>query len=91
MLCPVFTAMKTYRIEPTGEQFSVIDSHGNVVDILPTRQAAEAEIHRCLKEDVVWESAKLLFGTAIRAHMELHALDRETSRRLMQDAAEVAD
>ena len=83
--------MTTYRIEPAGEQFTVIDSDGNVVDILPNKEAAEAEIEHCLREDVVWESAKLLFDTVIRAHMELRALDRETSRRLVKDAAEVAD
>ena len=53
--------------------------------------AAEAEVERCLKEDMVWKSAKLLFDTAIRAHMELHALDRETPLRLLRDAAEVTD
>jgi hypothetical protein len=52
-----------YRIEPVGEHFTVIDSNGSFVDILPTRKAAEAEVKRCLKQDIVWESAKLLFDT----------------------------
>lgn len=55
------------HIETAGEQFTVIDSDSNVVDILPTKEAAEVEIERCLKEDVIWEVAKLLFDTAIRA------------------------
>lgn len=80
-----------YHIESAGGQFSVIDSDDSVVDVLPTKEAAEAEIQRRLQEDRVWESAKLLFDLAIRAHMEAHGVDHETSHRLLRDAAEVVD
>ena len=41
--------------------------------------------------DRIWETAKQLVDVAIKAHQEMFGLDRETSRRLIQDAAEVAD
>jgi hypothetical protein len=83
--------MASYRIEPIDGQFRVMDRDSNVVDILPTKEAAEAEVERCSKEDIAWDSAKLLFDIAIRAHMEMHGTDREVSRRMLRDAAEVVD
>jgi hypothetical protein len=39
----------------------------------------------------MWETAKSLVDIAIKAHMEMHNVDRETSRYWIQSAAEVTD
>ena len=51
----------------------------------------EIDIERCKKEDEMWESAKLLFDIAVKAHMQRHDADRATTRRLLKDTAEVTD
>jgi hypothetical protein len=81
-----------YRVEPASNEFAVIDPWGEqLVDTYPTEDAARQDIERCQKEDTMWETAKLLVDTAIKAHMEMHGVDRETGRRLLKDAAEVTD
>jgi hypothetical protein len=39
----------------------------------------------------MWESAKLLIDTAIKAHMQMHGVDRETARYWVSRATEAAD
>jgi hypothetical protein len=68
-----------YRIETSGNQFTVFDDVDDTVGVFPNRDAALQAIERCEKEDAMWESAKLLVETAIKAHMEVHGVDRETS------------
>jgi len=69
-----------YRIEPAGNQFSVIDLWGEQVDSYPTEDAARQDIERCKKKDTMRETAKLLVDAAIKAHMQMHDVDRETAR-----------
>ena len=80
-----------YRIEPVGTAFIVIDGLGEQVNTYPTEDAAQQDIERCHKEDAMWETAKQLVDTAIKAHMRIHDVDRETAKRLIRDSAEVAD
>lgn len=68
-----------YRVEPVGNAFIVIDDLGEPVGRYPTEEAALQDIKRCLKEDAMWESAKLLVDMAIKTHMQLHDVDRETA------------
>jgi hypothetical protein len=68
-----------YRIEPVGSAFIVIDDLGEPVGRYPTEDAARQGIERCKKEDAMWETAKLLVDAAIKAHMQIHDVDRETS------------
>jgi hypothetical protein len=69
-----------YRIESSGNQFTVVDPWGEqLVDTYPTEDAARQDIERCKKEDAMWETAKLLVDAAIKAHMQLHDVDRETA------------
>jgi hypothetical protein len=68
-----------YRIEPVANAFIVIDDLGEPVGRYPTAEEAQKDIERCLKEDQMWESAKLLVDAAIKAHMEKHGVDRETA------------
>jgi hypothetical protein len=40
-----------YRIEPSGNQFEVIDPWGEkLVDVFPTEEAAQEDIERCKKK-----------------------------------------
>jgi hypothetical protein len=39
----------------------------------------------------MWETAKLLFDIAVKAHMQRHDVRRDTARRLLKDTAEVTD
>ena len=75
-----------YRIEPVGGQFIVVDPWDEIVDRYPTEDAARQDIERCKKEDAMYETAKLLVDTAVRAHMQMHSVDHETAERWIRDA-----
>jgi hypothetical protein len=69
-----------YRIEPAGPAYIVIDPWGEqLVDMYPTEEAARRDIERCKEEEAMWETAKLLVDAAIKAHMQIHGVDRETA------------
>jgi S-adenosylmethionine/arginine decarboxylase-like enzyme len=69
-----------YRIEPAGPAYIVIEPWGEqLVHTYPTEDAARRDIERCKKEDAMWETAKLLVDTAIKTHMHMHDVDRETA------------
>jgi hypothetical protein len=69
-----------YRIEPAGNQFTVIDPWGEqLVKAHPTEDAARQDIERCKKEEAMWDTAKLLVDAAIKAHMQIHDVDRVTA------------
>ena len=40
-------------------------------------EAANSDIDRCMKEDSMYEAARLLADIAIKARMEMHGVDRE--------------
>ena len=69
-----------YRIEPAGSQFIVIDPWGEyLVHTFQTEEAAQHAIAECVKEEAMWETAKLLVDAAIKAHMQIHDVDRVTA------------
>ena len=69
-----------YRIQPCENGFLVIDPWGEqLVNTYPTEDAARQDIERCKKEEAMWETAKLLVDAAIKAHMQIHDVDRETA------------
>ncbi len=75
-----------YRVEPVGNAFIVIDDLGEPVGRYPTEEEAQKDIERCKKEDAMWETAKLLVDTAIKAHMQMYSVDRETARYWINSA-----
>jgi hypothetical protein len=75
-----------YRIEPAGSQFAVIDPAGEQVDTYPTEEAAKQDTERCKKEDAMYETAKRLVDTAVKAHMQMFGIDRETARYWIKSA-----
>jgi hypothetical protein len=85
------TLMGKYRIESDGAGYVVICDSGEIVGVFPTEDAAKQEIERCQKEDAMWESAKLLVGRAIKIHMQLHGVDRQTARYWVISAIEAGD
>jgi S-adenosylmethionine/arginine decarboxylase-like enzyme len=70
---------KEYRIEPAGSQFTVIDPWGEQVHTYPTEEAAKQDIERCKKEVAVYETAKQLVDMAVKTHMKMFEVDRETA------------
>jgi hypothetical protein len=74
-------AMSTeYRMQPCENGFLVIDPWGEqLVNTYSTEDAARQDIERCKKEEAMWETAKLLVDTAIKAHMQIHDVGRETA------------
>ena len=42
----------------------------------PTEEAAKSDIDRCMKEDSMYETARLLVDIVIKARMEMHGADR---------------
>jgi len=78
-----------YRIEPVGSLFIVVDPWGEIVNRCSTEEAAKADIERCEQQDAMWEPAKLMVDTAIKAHMRMHGVDRETARYWLSSAMDV--
>jgi len=69
-----------YRIEPIDNAFIVIDSWGEqLVHTYPPEDEARQDIGRCKKEEAMWETTKLLVDAAIKAHMQIHDIGRETA------------
>jgi hypothetical protein len=69
-----------YRIQPAGPAYIVIDPWGEqLMHTYPTEDAARQDIERCKKEAAMWETAKLLVDAAIKAHMQIHDVDREAA------------
>jgi hypothetical protein len=76
-----------YQIKRAGKQFRVLDPWGEyLVDMFPTRKAAEKDIARCKREDAMYEAAKKLVHIAIEAHAQKFGIDRETAERWIHDA-----
>jgi hypothetical protein len=46
-------------------------------------------IERCKKEDQMYETAKQLMDMAIKAHMQVFGVDRETARYWIRSASDV--
>jgi len=67
-------------MKPAGTKFVVIDPWGEQVNTYPTEDAAKKDIERCKREDRMCETAKQLVDTAIKAHMQMFGVDRETAR-----------
>jgi hypothetical protein len=76
----VTTVSTKYCIEPAGNQFIVIDPWSEqLVHTYPTEDAARQDSELCMKEDAMWETAKLLVDAAIKVRMEIHGVDRGTA------------
>jgi hypothetical protein len=75
-----------YRIESDGNAFTVIDDVGEEVGTYATKEAADKDIERCKKEDAMWETAKTLVDIAIKTHMQMYGVDRETSHYWISSA-----
>ena len=86
-------AMSTeYRIESSGSSFIVIDPWGEqLVNVYSTEDAAQQDIERCKKEDAMYETAKQLVDIAIKTHMQMFGVDRETARYWVSSAMDVMD
>jgi hypothetical protein len=78
-----------YRVETAGSQFTVIDPWGERVNTYPTERAAKQDIERCKKQDSMYKTAKHLVDAAIKAHMQMFEVDRETARNWICSASEV--
>ena len=76
-----------YQIKRAGRQFKVLDPWGEyLVDMFPTREAAQKDIERCKREDAMFETAKQLVDTAIEVHAQKFCVDRDTAERCIHDA-----
>lgn len=83
-------AVIEYRIEQSGNQFVVIDSLDEVVDGFATEEAANQSIAQFEKEDAMYETAKFLIESAVKAHMEQFNVSREIAGYWIRSAAEGA-
>lgn len=82
----------TYRIEPVGNQFAVIDPWGEqLVDIFPTEDAAKQDIERCKKEDAIYETAQQLVDISVKTLMNMHSVDRQTALYWIRSGTETTD
>ena len=69
----------------------MVDPWGEIVNRFSTEDAARQDIERCEREDAMWETAKMMVDTAVKAHMKMHCVDRAVSRYWISSAAEVAE
>jgi hypothetical protein len=76
-----------YRIKSAGEQFIMIDPVGQQVGAYHTEEAAKADMER-RHEEQMRETAKLLLDVAVKAHMKIFSVDRETASYWVRRAAE---
>jgi hypothetical protein len=74
-----------YKIEPVGGQFIVVDPWGEIVDRYPSEREARQHIERCNREVAISDRAHLLVENAIKALMQLNAVDRDTAERAIRD------
>jgi hypothetical protein len=68
-----------YKIERTDNEFTVLGPDDESVAVLGTQEDAEQEVKRCLKEDAMYGGAKLVVEDAIKRHMEIFSVNRETA------------
>jgi hypothetical protein len=54
-----------YRVDTTGNQFTVIDPWDEQVDVYATEAAAK-HVERCKREDKMFETPKQLVDTAVK-------------------------
>jgi hypothetical protein len=80
-----------YRVETAGNQFIVIDPWGEEVNTYLTEEAAKLDIERCKQQDAMYETAKQLVETAIKTHMQMFQVDRETARYWVCSAMDGVD
>ncbi len=78
-----------YKIQPDGAKFVVIDPTGEQVGIYPTEETARQGVERGRKRDAMLQTAKQLLDTAVKAHMQIHGVDRETALYWIRSASEV--
>lgn len=81
--------MLTYRIQLTGNHFVVFDSLDELVGKYDTEDEANQSITECMKEDAMYETAKLLIESAIEAHMEQFNVSRDIAGYWIRSGAEV--
>jgi hypothetical protein len=82
--------MIEYRIETFGAQFVVMDSLDEMVGKYDSETAAKQAIEECAKDDAMYESAKQLVESAVKAHMEKFNVSREIASYWIGSAAEGA-
>jgi hypothetical protein len=78
-----------YHVESAGNAFILIDGAGEQVNTYPTKDAAMQDIERCKKEDRMWKTAQTLVDIAVKTHMQMHGVDRETALYWISSASEV--
>ncbi len=80
-----------YRVETAGSQFIVNDPWGEQVGTYLTEEAAKQDIERCKKEDAMYETAKQLVDTTVKAHMQMFRVGRETASYWIRSASETVE
>ena len=80
-----------YGVEHVGEQFIVVRHWGEIVGSYPSEEEAQQNIERCKREDTIPKTARVLVGNAIKAYMQLNAVDRDTAERAIRDAADTTE
>jgi len=77
----VTTVTDECRIEPVGSAFRVLDPWNEyLVDLFPTREAAQLDFDRCKREDQMYETAQQLVDAAIEAQIQKFRIHREVAK-----------
>jgi len=76
-----------YRIRPDGQRFLIIDQAGERVGAYMTEREAKHQIHVCLGDDIMWESARLLVKNSVDEFMKMRNVDSRTAQHWIREAA----
>ena len=80
-----------YHIESVNGQLTLVDQLDRQVDRPPAEMAAKHHAERCRREEKMFETATLLVDIAIKAHMQMFGVDRETARDWIRSVSDLVD
>jgi hypothetical protein len=84
----VVTMANEYRIKPNGLRFLIIDQTGETVGVYKTEREAKSEIVICVRNDKMWDSARLLVQISVDSLMKMRNVDSRTAHYWIREAAD---
>jgi hypothetical protein len=76
-----------YQIKCAGNAFIVVDPCGEqLVDVFPTKEAAQKGTERCKREDALYETARQLVEISDEVLMQKFGIDRMTAQYWVSSA-----
>jgi hypothetical protein len=75
----VVTMANEYRIRPDGPQFLIIDQTGETFGAYKSEREAKNQIDVCMRDDLRWDSARLLVKISVDSLVKMRNVDSNTA------------